>query len=55
MKNIKICIKNLMKKNDPCGTSLVVQWLKTLGSIPGQGTRSHMPKLRPGAAKIYTY
>ena len=35
------------------GTSLVVQWLKLrtpnaggLGSIPGQGTRSHMPQLR---------
>ena len=35
------------------GTSLVVQWLRLcapsaggLGSIPGQGTRSHMPQLR---------
>ena len=35
------------------GTSLVVQWLKLhtpnagdLGSIPGQGTRSHMPQVR---------
>ena len=34
------------------GTSLVVQWLRlhvpnagALGSIPGQGTRSHMPQL----------
>ena len=34
-------------------TFLVVQWLrlhafnaKGLGSIPGQGTRAHMPKLR---------
>ena len=34
------------------GTSLVVQWLRLgapnsggLGSIPGQGTRSHMPQL----------
>ena len=33
------------------GTSLVVQWLRlhvpnagSLGSIPGQGTRSHMPQ-----------
>ena len=40
------------------GTSLVVQWLRlhppdagNLGSIPGQGTRSHMPQLRPSAAK----
>ena len=35
------------------GTSLVVQWLRVctpnaggLGSIPGQGTRSHMPRLK---------
>ena len=35
------------------GTSLVVQWLRLptpnggcLGSIPGQGTISHMPELR---------
>ena len=40
------------------GTSLVVQWLRLcapvsggLGSIPGQGTRSHVPQIRPGAAK----
>ena len=40
------------------GTSLVVQRLRLcapngggLGSIPGQGTRSHMLQLRPGAAK----
>ena len=47
------------------GTSLVVKWLRLcapnavgLGSIPGQGTRSHMQELRvrmlqlrPGAAK----
>ena len=46
MYNLKIII----------GTSLVVQWLRLraanaggLGSIPGQGTRSHM--LQPGAAK----
>ena len=46
-------------------TSLVVQWLRLRapnaggpGSIPGQGTRSHMPQqrvhrpqLRPGTAK----
>ena len=38
--------------------SLVVQWLRLhapnagpLGSIPGQGTRSHMLQLRPGTAK----
>ena len=35
------------------GASLMVQWLRFhapnaggLGSIPGQGTRSHMPRLR---------
>ena len=40
------------------GTSLVVQWLRLCAPnagdpslIPGQGTRSHMPQLRPGAAK----
>ena len=40
------------------GTSLVVQWLRlhtpnARGSspIPGQGTRSRMPQLRPSAAK----
>ena len=37
---------------------LVVQWLRLCianaegpGSISVQGTRSHMPQLRPGAAK----
>ena len=40
------------------GTSLVVQRQRLhapsaggLGSIPGQGTRSHMSRLRPGTAK----
>ena len=40
------------------GTSLVVQWLRLHapyaggpGSIPSQGTRSHMPQLRLNAAK----
>ena len=40
------------------GTSLVIQWLRLRapiaggpGLIPGQGTRSHVPQLRPGAAK----
>ena len=40
------------------GTSLVVQWLQlcapnvgALGSIPDQGTRSHMSQLRPGTAQ----
>ena len=41
------------EKGATLGTSLVVQWLRLwtpnavgLGSIPGQGTRSHMPYLR---------
>ena len=40
------------------GTSLVVQWLRLrgpkaegLGSIPGQGTRSHVSQLRSGKGK----
>ena len=40
------------------GTSLVVQWLRLStpsaggpGLIPGQGTRSHMPQLRPSIAQ----
>ena len=40
-------------KKTHSGTSLVVQWLRLrapnaggLGSIPGQGTRSHMPQLK---------
>ena len=42
-----LCLKTVIY-----GTSLVVQWLRLgapnsggLGSIPGQGTRSHMPQL----------
>ena len=45
-------------KEQNSGTSLVVQWLRLCapnaggpGSLPGQGTRSHMPQGRPGAAK----
>ena len=41
------------KNKEDTGTSLVVQWLRLhiynagdLGSIPGQGTGSHMPQLR---------
>ena len=48
--------KRLKKKIE--GISLVVQWLRLhnpnavgLGSIPGQGTRSHILKLTHGAAK----
>ena len=40
------------------GTSLVVKWLRLStpnaggpGLIPGQGTRSHMPQLRPSIAQ----
>ena len=40
-------------RNDLSGTSLMEQWIRLrtrnaegLGSIPGQGTRSHMPQLR---------
>ena len=40
------------------GASLAVQWLRLRtpnavgpGSTPGQGTRSHVPQLRPGAAR----
>ena len=48
-KNLNSClVKNLIS-----GTSLVVQWLRLhapnaggQGSIPGQGTRAHMPQLR---------
>ena len=49
--------KGINIKKNP-GTSLAVQWLRVctpnagdLGSIPGQGTRSHIPQLRPGVAK----
>ena len=45
-------------RDSPGGASLVVQQLRlrapnagSLGSIPGQGTRSQMLPLRPGAAK----
>ena len=46
-----ICLKNQ-------GTFLGVQWLTLCspnalsGSIPGQGTRSHMPQLRSDTAKL---
>ena len=42
-----------MNRKPTLGTSLLVQWLRFLvsnagglGSIPGRGTRSHMPQLR---------
>ena len=44
------------------GTSLVVQWLRlhapnagAQGSIPGQGTRSHMPQLKIPCAATKTW
>ena len=44
--------------NASTGTSLVVQWLRLCtpnaggpGSIPGQGTRSHMPQLKEPAGR----
>ena len=46
-------------KRHKFGTSLVIQWLRLwapnaggLGSILGQGTRSHMPQLRPRYSQI---
>ena len=48
-----------LNKCQLCGTSLVVQWIGQhtpnaggLGSIPGQGTSSHMPQLRRPQVKI---
>ena len=48
----------MLYKTLQSGTSLVVQWLSHRapkaggpGSIRGQGTRSHMLQLRPGAVK----
>ena len=46
-------LKNCCLKEPSLGTSTVVQWLRLsvpsaggLGSLPGQGTRSHKPQLR---------
>ena len=51
----KVLVKN------SCGTSLVVQWLRLCatnagdqGSIPGQGTRSHILQLKIPSAKTKT-
>ena len=45
-------------KEAEVGTSLAAHWLRLrtskaggVGLIPGQGTRSHMPQLRPGTDK----
>ena len=50
--------KSRMQEGKQCRTSLVGQWLRLHspnaggpGSIPDQGTRSHLPQLRPSAAK----
>ena len=55
---LMVTCSELREKINRGGTSLVVQWLKLhapseggLGSIPGLGTRPHMPQLRHGAAK----
>ena len=52
----KIEIDCIIKES---GTSLVVQWLRlgasnagSPGSIPAEGTRSHMPQLRSRVTKI---
>ena len=49
LENVKVIL--IFKKS--FGISLVVHWLRLctpnagdLGSIPGQGTRSHMPQLK---------
>ena len=50
-------VKSLNMAIESAGTSLVVQWLTVhvpnagdLGSIPGQGTRSHVLQVRVGMA-----
>lgn len=55
-------ILGLPQKYLPIGTSLVVRWLSLCapnagspGSIPGQGTRSHILQLRPSAVKKNIY
>ena len=49
--NISLMDNHAAIKTTITGISLVVQWLRlplqgVWGSIPGQGTRSHMPQLR---------
>ena len=61
LKNSMDCIVHGVAKNQKQLSdfhfSLVVQWIRPCalnvrgpGLIPGQGTRPHMPQLRPGAA-----
>ena len=49
----------VLKKNPLLRTSLVVQWLSlhasNAGSIPSQGTSSHMPQQRPSAFKFLKF
>ena len=53
----KLCCERVMVAKEVHGrTSLVVQWLRLHalnaegpGSIPGQGSRSHMPQLKDSA------
>ena len=55
-------VKSLNMAIESAGTSLVVQWLTVhvpnagdLGSIPGQGTRSHVLQVRVGMALEVSY
>ena len=54
----KINFEGHVKSSVQHGTSVLVQWLRVhlpnAGSwdlIPGEGTRSHMPQLKPSTAK----
>ena len=56
--NVFLSLFYPLLRNSILRTSLVVQWLRlrapnarSLGSIPGQRTRPHMPQLRPNIAK----
>ena len=61
IKPLPSCKQIYQEQNTVPGISLVVQWLRlcvpnagVLGSIPGQGTRSHMLKLKIPNAKTKT-
>ena len=58
LENVKVIL--IFKKS--FGISLVVHWLRLctptagdLGSIPGQGTRSHMSQLRTRCSQIHNF
>ena len=58
IQKVKINFEGHVRNSVWHGTSVLVQWrrlhLPNAGSwdlIPGQGTRSHMPQLKPGTAK----